>query len=236
MKAFVCNSPDIEAFNRNAKAFWDEKGVFSGLHKLMSVRMAYIKEQLPENLKELEVLDVGCGGGLVAEALARLGARVTGLDQGEAVLEVARAHAREQGLDIAYHQGSAESFSRGKAQFDVIVALEVVEHVPDLKAFFEALGGMLKKDGVLIVATLNRTLKSYLYGIVMAELVLGWAPAGSHAWDQFARPSELAALAAPLGLRARDVCGVVYSPFKGGFVLRKGRTEVNYMMSFQKTG
>ncbi len=182
-------------------------------------------------LNGLKIMDIGCGGGLLAEAMAERGAKVTGLDPSEASIKVARSHAVSRGLRIDYMVGTVEDMDAGKEGFDIVMAMEVIEHVAEAHAFLGALAGLLKPKGMLVVATLNRTWRSYLFGVLAAEYVLDWVPRGTHAWSKFQRPSELAAAMEASGFKIADIRGVVFDPLEGVFRLDAHRLGVNYMMT-----
>jgi 2-polyprenyl-6-hydroxyphenyl methylase / 3-demethylubiquinone-9 3-methyltransferase len=229
---------EVAQFSALAAEWWNPDGQFRPLHRLNPVRLAYIRDTLIAHfhrkaagtrpLAGLRVLDIGCGGGLIAEPLARLGAAVTGVDASEENVGVARAHAAEMGLAIDYRAAAAEDLAKGGEPFDVVLCLEIVEHVADLDGFLAAAARLVRPGGVLIAATLNRTPQSYLFAIVGAEYVLRWLPRGTHNWEKFVRPSELAARLRQGGLAVRDLSGVVYSPLSGAW--RIGRDlGVNYI-------
>ena len=231
---------EIEKFSALAEEWWDPDGKFGPLHRLNPVRLTYVRDRLaaqfgrdplqPRPLDGLSLLDVGCGGGLLSEPLTRLGARVTGLDASTTSVEVARRHAEEVGLDIAYRQGTAEDLAAAGARFDAVVSLEVVEHVADLKAFLAAAVALTRPGGALVLATLNRTPKSFLLAIVGAEYLLRWLPRGTHDWRRFVRPSELAAGLRAQGAAVTDMIGVAYNPLSDDWRLSRD-LEVNYMLS-----
>ncbi len=235
------STEEIEHFERDAPHWWDESGPFASLHRLNPVRLTYIKRQICAHfgrdagsmtaLKGLKILDTGCGGGLVCEPLARLGGSVTGLDAGSTAISVARSHAAESALDITYREGMiADAPSRS---FDCVLALEILEHVDDPAIFVHDCLRAGKPGGLVIFSTLNRTLMARLLGIYMAEYVLRWVPRGTHQWEKFMRPSELAACVRYSGGRVTDVCGMVFRPdFEGGgFGLDPEDVSVNYLMS-----
>lgn len=225
---------EIAQFSARAQEWWSPNGDFRALHELNPLRLEYIKAQLGGSVKGKSILDVGCGGGLMSEALAREGAKVTGLDASSPSIDVAREHAALSGLQIDYRVASAEGLAQGDEKFDAIVALEIVEHVADLKSFMAALGALLKPEGRLIVATLNRTKRSFLLAVVAAEYLLGWVPAGTHDWERFIRPSELAEVWGQNGIQPLDCTGMVYKPFLRRFSLCQGRAAVNYFMTGKK--
>jgi len=239
------SAEEVARFSAQAEAWWDPHGPFRALHEMEALRTGYIsdilktyagadfvKDMLP--LKGLRVLDVGCGGGLLAEPMARWGAEVTGVDASPESIRVAQAHAAAMDLRINYQHGTAEALARAGEQYDVITAFEIVEHVADLKSFMMALSKLLKPDGLLLIATMNRTKRSFLLGVVMAEYVLGWVPAGTHDWDKFVKPSEMVNMWGALGIEALDVTGVTYRPLSRSFAICKGNAAVNYLMAGKK--
>ncbi len=239
-KASTADPKEIEKFSALAEDWWDPEGQFGPLHRLNPVRLTYVRDRLaaqfgrdplrPRPLEGLSILDVGCGGGLLAEPLTRLGARVTGLDASATSVEVARRHAEQAGLDIAYRQGTAEELAAADGRFDAVVSLEVVEHVADLTAFLAAAVTLTRPGGALVLATLNRTPKSFLLAIVGAEYLLRWLPRGTHDWRRFVRPSELAAGLRAQGAAVTDMIGVAYNPLSDDWQLSRD-LEVNYMLS-----
>lgn len=211
------------------------------LHRLNPVRLEYVRDRAcahfgrdagaRSSLKGVKVLDVGCGGGLLAEPLARLGASVTGIDASEETIAVAKQHAKAMRLNIDYRVSSVEELSRRKMRYDLITALEVIEHVADVDLFLANMAALLKPGGLLIMSTLNRTPKSFLLGVVAAEYVLGWIPRGTHDWKKFIRPSELVKRLEESGLRANNLTGLIFNPLRGEFELRKDDLDVNYLVT-----
>lgn len=233
------DTEEVTRFSALADTWWDPRGSMAPLHRLNPARLGYLRETLtghfacdPRSLKPfrgLRVLDIGCGGGLISEPMARLGAEVTGIDASEANIAVARAHARNADLEIDYRQASAEELEASRETFDAVLALEVVEHVSDVDAFLAAAARLVRPGGAIVVSTLNRTPKSLLFAIVGAEYVLGWLPRGTHRWDRFLRPSELAGALRRHGLQLRDLRGLVYDLLAGEW--RLGRDlGVNYLV------
>jgi 2-polyprenyl-6-hydroxyphenyl methylase/3-demethylubiquinone-9 3-methyltransferase len=229
---------EIAKFEAMADAWWDPTGKFKPLHRLNPVRVRFIRDRLalglgrnpeePAPLRGRSILDIGCGGGLLAEPLARLGAEVTGIDAAERNIAIARRHAESVGVKVTYLPCSAEDLAARGAQFDAVLAMEIVEHVADLDAFFKAAAGMLKPSGTMLVATLNRTMKSFAFAIVGAEYVLRWLPRGTHDWRRFMRPSELARHLRSHGLDMKELAGVSYDPIGDSFSIGRD-CGVNYM-------
>ncbi|HUZ72483.1 MAG TPA: bifunctional 2-polyprenyl-6-hydroxyphenol methylase/3-demethylubiquinol 3-O-methyltransferase UbiG [Stellaceae bacterium] len=218
------DADEVERFARAAAAWWDPEGAFGPLHRLNPVRIGFIRDRLlrhfgrdPQALSPfsgLSLLDIGCGGGLVAEPMARLGFAVTAIDADANALEVARAHAAATGLAIDYRAAAVEDLGTG-AGFDAVLALEVVEHVRAPQVFLGAAARLVRPGGALIAATINRTARSFLLAIIGAEHVLRWVPRGTHRWEKFLRPAELAAGLRAGGLVPHAVCGLVYVPGRG---------------------
>lgn len=215
---------EIARFEAMAAEWWDPHGKFRPLHKFNPVRLAWIRDRLlarfgrdgasPRPLEGLRILDIGCGGGLVSEPMARLGAEVVGVDASHRNVEVARIHAAQGGLAIDYRQGTAEDLLAAGERFDAVLSLEVVEHVADPAAFLGACAGLVAPSGALFVATINRTPQAFALAIVGAEYVLRWLPRGTHSWSKFVRPSEVAAALRPTGLELREFAGMSYNPLR----------------------
>jgi len=228
---------EVVRFARLSGEWWDERGSFRQLHRINPVRLAYIRDQLCQrfgrdakqaaNLSGLSVLDIGCGGGLVCEPLARLGARVTGIDPAAENIAAAKAHASAAGLNIAYEVATAEELAARGRRYDVVLLLEVVEHVPDVPAFIKTVAPLVKPGGMMILSTLNRTLKAYALAIVGAELILRWLPVGTHQWQRFVKPEELASALTAEGLTLAGTEGLIYDPFSDEWRLGSD-TDVNY--------
>ncbi len=242
MKNSTKNAAEIKNFNDLASDWWDENGPMKPLHMLNPTRVQYLKQQIcehfglklddPSALKKLEILDIGCGGGIVCEPLARLGAKVTGIDAAGDNIKVAKEHAIQRDLKIDYKNITSEELAEKDKKYDVVLALEIVEHVDNLPLFFESCAKLLKKDGILIVSTLNRNPKSFLLGILAAEYLLRWVPKGTHNWKKFLKPSEIALYLENHSLTPSDVTGLVYNPITRSFSLSKNDLDVNYFMSF----
>jgi len=236
---------EIARFSAIADEWWDERGKFAPLHKLNPVRLTYLRDQLIRHfsrdgasatpLNNLSLVDIGCGGGLIAEPLARLGATVLGVDASATNISVASLHAKNAGVTVDYRATTAEQLALEGQQFDVVFALEIIEHVADVKLFYDAITALVKPGGILILSTLNRTAKSYALGIIGAEYVLRWLPKGTHSWSKFIKPSEMAAAMRGRGFAVHDIMGITFSPFEWKFSLNAKDMDVNYMMVAKKT-
>ena len=235
---------EIARLENRAEEWWDPEGPFRALHKFNPTRLFWLRETLLSHfrlkkdtsrpLQGLRVLDMGCGGGLIAEPLARLGAEVCGADASERNIHIARLHAKTQKLKIDYRHTTAENLADTGEQFDAVFALEVVEHVSHVDTFIEACGRMIRPGGLLFLATLNRTLASFALAIVGAEYILGWLPRGTHQWRKFITPQELQKTLETVGLHINHRTGVVYDPL--GDQWRLSRSEaVNYMICATNT-
>lgn len=232
MSNIVSNNSNYD-FSQIANEWWDINGPMKPLHKLNPQRIAYIAKQAERigGLKGKKVLDIGCGGGLVSEPLCRLGANVTGIDVQERLIEIAQAHAKEQNLNITYKCTELDNM---KGKFDIITLLEVVEHVDDPTALIKQATELLKPGGILVLSTLNRTLKSLALGKVAAEYILRWVPNGTHDWKMFIKPSELVGYAQKSGVEPVDTCGLTYHPIRDEFALNKSDLSINYFLTCQK--
>lgn len=228
---------EVARFARLAGEWWDERGPFRQLHRINPARLTYIRDQLcrrfgrdakgPASLSGLSILDIGCGGGLVCEPMARLGANVTGIDPAAENIAAAKAHAAGGGLDIAYEGSTAEELASRGQGYDAVLLLEVIEHVPDVAAFLMGVAPLVKPGGLMILSTLNRTLKSFALAIVGAEYILRWLPVGTHQWQRFVTPAELASALSAAGLAMTGTEGVIYDPFSDEWRLGTD-TDVNY--------
>lgn len=230
---------EVAKFQAMAAEWWDTEGKFKPLHMMNPVRLDYITRQIaaefgrdlaaPRPFAGLRLLDIGCGGGLLSEPMARLGAEVVGADAAEGNIPVARLHAGEAGLAIDYRHTTAEALAAAGEGFDVVLAMEIVEHVADPQGFVTTCRGLLRPGGVLIMSTLNRTAKSFLAAIVGAEWVMRWLPRGTHDWARFIRPDELCALMRTAGLDPVDRKGMVFNPVGWHWSLSDRDLSVNYV-------
>ncbi len=237
------DAQEIAKFSAMAAEWWDPHGKFRPLHKFNPTRLTFIREQVCTHFgrdgdgqnpfEGLKLLDIGCGGGLLSEPMTQLGARVTGADAGEKNIKTASVHAAEQGLDIDYRHTTAEALAEAGEQFDVILNMEVIEHVADTQAFMKACGACLKPGGLMIVATLNRTARAFALAIVGAEYVLGWLPRGTHEWNKFITPDEMRGLFTHAGVQPGLITGVSFNPLTDKWSV-SGDTAVNYMMTATK--
>jgi 2-polyprenyl-6-hydroxyphenyl methylase/3-demethylubiquinone-9 3-methyltransferase len=239
----TADAEEIERFNRLADEWWKPDGAFKVVHAFNDARIGYLSQQLPafsgrcplrdKPLAGLKLLDAGCGAGLVSEPMARLGADVTGIDASERNVMVARQHADRAGLAIDYRHALPEDLASEDGGYDIVLSLEVVEHVADVKGFLEAIGRLVKPGGTLVIGTLNRTPQSYLKAILGAEYVLRWLPRGTHDWRKFVAPGELDGHLTPLGFRTVDCRGVALSPLTFRWSINAD-TSVNYMQIHQR--
>ena len=231
------NQEEIQKFSKLADEWWDVNGKFKPLHMFNPIRIDYILNTVKNHfnktdrtlpLKGLKFLDIGCGGGLISEPMSRLGAEVTGIDASEKNIKIASSHAQKNNLNIKYLNKSPEELNNTQ-QFDVILNLEIVEHVEDVNLYFESCVGLLKKNGLMFTATINRTFSSYIKAIIGAEYVLRWLPIGTHDWNKFLKPEEIESKITKLNLSIKDVKGLVFNP-----LTKKWKTSddvsVNYVI------
>ncbi len=218
---------ELAKFEATARHWWDPTREFKPLHDINPLRLNYIMDHI--RLDGMHVLDVGCGGGLLAEAMARSGAVVTGIDMGETPLAVARLHAIESGLEIDYQQTTAEGLAASGQTFDVITCMEMLEHVPEPESVIRACHQMLKPGGDLVVSTINRNPKAYLTMVIGAEYLLNMLPKGTHRYEKFIKPSELARMLRATGLHLQDLSGMTYNPLRETYSLGRD-VDVNYLL------
>ena len=241
MKNNTINKKEIEKFSKIAEEWWNPEGKFKPLHKFNPIRISYLKENIIKTfkldynktpLKNIKIIDIGCGGGLLSEPMCRLGAKVTGIDASDKNIKVARLHSEKNNLQIDYFCSSPEKFNT-KDKFDVILNMEIVEHVEDVNFFLESCSKLLKKNGIMFVATLNKTLKSYIFAIVGAEYILRWLPIGTHEWEKFIKPEELISILKKNDLRLDKVDGMNFNLIKNKWSVSNDKS-VNYIAKFIK--
>ncbi len=244
MHDVTIDAREVAFYTRMAETWWDREGPFWPLHKLNDLRIAYIRDKLcahfdrstdaEQPLAGLRVLDVGCGGGILSESMARLGARVTGIDVVEKNIRIASLHAAQEGLDIDYRVATAAELAAAGDDFDVVLNMEVVEHVADVTAFMRDCARLTARSGVMFVATINRTSKAWLFAIIGAEYILRWLPRGTHRWSMFQKPGEIEKHLSRGGLVVRDAIGVAANPFARSLRVTRSMA-VNYMMFCTRT-
>ena len=235
------NKKEIEKFSKIAKEWWNPNGKFKPLHNFNPIRIKYIKENIIKDfnikrsdkpLKNIKILDIGCGGGLLSEPMCRLGADVVGIDASKKNIEVAKFHAKKNKLKIDYKVSSPEKL-RAKTKFDVILNMEIVEHVNDIEFFIKESSKLLKKNGIMFVATLNKTLKSYVFAIIGAEYILKWLPIGTHDWEKFVKPEDLIDISKKNNLSLKKLDGMKFNILDDSWKV-SGDTSVNYIIKFIK--
>ena len=244
--ASTVDPAEIERFARIANEWWDPRGKFAPLHRLNPVRLGFIRDRAAAHwqrdplsgapLQGLSLVDIGCGGGLICEPMARLGATVTGIDAAERNVTVARLHAAGQELAIDYRESTAEALAAGGAQFDIVLALEIVEHVSDVDLFLQSCGRLTRPGGLVFLSTLNRTAKAWALAIAGAEYALRWLPRGTHDWRKFLKPSEVVRGLRRAGVEPQEIAGVIYSPLSRTWSLNRNDLDVNYMLYGSKAG
>ena len=241
MKTNTINKKEIEKFSKISEEWWDPKGKFKPLHNFNPLRISYIKDNIIKSfniqkkdkiLSGIKILDIGCGGGLLCEPMSRLGAEVFGMDASEKNIEVAKIHAKKSNLNIKYFCSSPEKF-KSDLKFDVILNMEIVEHVENVDLFLKSCTKFLKKNGIMFVATLNKTLKSYLFAIIGAEYILKWLPIGTHEWEKFVKPEELISITKKYDLTLNDLRGVKLNLLTNNWELSADKS-VNYIAKFIK--
>jgi 2-polyprenyl-6-hydroxyphenyl methylase/3-demethylubiquinone-9 3-methyltransferase len=230
------NKKEIEKFSKMAAEWWDPEGKFKPLHKFNPIRIKYIKDNIiysfklkskEQPLQKINILDIGCGGGLLSEPMARLGANVTGIDASDKNIKIAKLHAKKNKLNINYFCSSPEKL-KIKKKFDVILNMEIIEHVEDINFFIKSCSKLLKKNGLMFVATLNKTLKSYVFAIIGAEYVLRWLPIGTHDWEKFVNPEDLKNILSRNNLKIEKIDGMNFDIFKDEWNISKD-VSINYI-------
>ena len=241
MKNNTLDKKEIEKFSKIAEEWWNPTGKFKPLHKFNPIRIKYIKDNLINDfdlknkkkpLQGLKILDIGCGGGLLSEPLARLGAKVTGIDPIKRNIEIAKHHLKKSKLNVKYYNFSPERF-KSNNKYDVILNMEIVEHVQNVDLFIKQSTKYLKKTGIMFIATLNQTLKSYLFAIVGAEYILKWLPIGTHDWQKFIKPDDLIKICKKNSLNLKNIDGMSFNPIIDKWNISNDRS-VNYITKFKK--
>jgi len=241
MKTTTINKTEINKFNKLAAEWWNPEGSFKPLHKFNPIRIKYIKENIVkhfkiksknEPLKGIDILDVGCGGGLISVPMRKLGANVVGIDASSKNIDVAKIYSKKNNLEIKYICSSPEKL-KIKKKFDVLLMLEIVEHVNDINLFVKQSTKFLKKNGLMFVATLNKTLKSYAFAIIGAEYILNWLPIGTHDWEKFVKPDNLVNITKNYQLKLLDMSGLKFNPILDKWNLANDKS-VNYIANFKK--
>ena len=243
MTATTIDDQEVEKFGAMAEQWWNPNGKFKPIHKFNPVRLSYIRDHAIAHfsknagsrrpLEGLRLLDIGCGGGLLSEPMARLGATVVGADAAERNIGVAKLHAAQSGLDIDYRATTAEALADAGEQFDIVLNMEVVEHVSDVPLYMKSCARLVRPGGLMVVATINRTARAYALAILGAEHILRWLPVGTHSYDKFLTPEEVTALIERNGLKVIDRTGVVYNPLRDAW-RQSPDMAVNYMLLAEK--
>ena len=241
MKKDTINKKEIDKFSKLADEWWDPEGKFKPLHNFNPVRLKYIKDTITKKfgnkseklpLKDIKILDIGCGGGLLSEPLSRLGATVTGIDASDRNIKIAKKHLEKSKLNIDYYCSSPEKFVV-KEKFDVVLNMEIVEHVDNVDFFLLKSSELLSKNGLMFIATLNKTLKSYVFAIIGAEYILKWLPIGTHDWNKFLKPDDLINICKKNSLTLNDLIGVKFNVLKDEWIVSED-SSVNYLAQFSK--
>ena len=242
MKNNTINKKEIEKFSKIAEEWWNPEGKFKPLHKFNPIRISYIKDNIINSFKlannkdkpleKVKILDIGCGGGLLSEPMCRLGAKVSGIDASEKNINIAKLHAKKNNLKIDYVCASPENF-KTESNFDVILNMEIIEHVEDIDFFLNSCSKLLKKNGIMFIATLNKTLKSYLFAIIGAEYILKWLPIGTHSWEKFVKPDELIDILKKYNLQLESLDGMNFNLLKNEWSISSDKS-VNYISKFIK--
>ena len=241
MKKDTINKKEIDKFSKLADEWWDPEGKFKPLHNFNPVRLRYIKDTITKKfgikseklpLKDIKILDIGCGGGLLSEPLSRLGATVTGIDASDRNIKIAKMHLKKSKLNVDYYCSSPDKFV-AKEKFDVVLNMEIVEHVDNVDFFLFRSSELLKKNGLMFIATLNKTLKSYIFAIIGAEYILKWLPIGTHDWNKFLTPGDLINICKNNSLNLNDLIGVKFDILKNEWIVSED-SSVNYLAQFSK--
>ena len=241
MKNSTINKKEIEKFSRISEEWWNPEGKFKPLHKFNPIRISYIRDNIINSLnlknkknplEKVKILDIGCGGGLLSEPMYRLGADVVGIDASDKNIKVAKLHAKKNNLKISYICASPENLNIN-TKFDVILNMEIIEHVEDVEFFLKSCSKLLKKNGIMFVATLNKTLKSYIFAIVGAEYILRWLPIGTHEWEKFVKPNDLINILKKYDLKLDALDGMKFNLIKDEWKISNDKS-INYIGKFIK--
>jgi len=241
MKTSTINKTEINKFNKLAAEWWNPEGSFKPLHKFNPIRIKYIKDNIIQHfniksknlpLKNINILDIGCGGGLISVPMKKLGANVVGIDASLKNINIAKTYSKKNNLNIKYICSSPEKLKINK-KFDILLMLEIVEHVDDINLFVKKSSKFLKKNGLMFIATLNKTLKSYIFAIVGAEYILNWLPIGTHDWEKFVKPEDLISIAKNYKLNLKDLSGLKFNPLIDRWNLTTDKS-INYIANFKK--
>ena len=241
MKNNTINKKEIDKFSKIAEEWWNPEGKFKPLHKFNPIRISYIKNNIISSfnlknkkkpLEQTQILDIGCGGGLLSEPMSRLGANVTGIDASQKNINIAKLHARKSNLNINYICTSPEKMKSNK-KFDVILNMEIIEHVEDINFFLKSSSALLKKNGIMFIATLNKTLKSYIFAIIGAEYIMRWLPIGTHEWEKFVKPAELIKISKKNNLKLKKLDGMKFNLLTDEWKLSSDKS-INYIAQFIK--
>ncbi len=241
MKNSTINKEEIEKFSKIAEEWWNPEGKFKPLHKFNPIRISYIRDNIINSLnlkkterplEKLKILDIGCGGGLLSEPMSRLGADVVGIDASDKNIKIAKLHAQKNNLNIKYFCNSPENF-KTELKFDVILNMEIVEHVKDVDFFLKSCSKLLKNNGIMFVATINKTLKSYIFAIIGAEYILRWLPIGTHEWEKFVKPDDLINILKKYNLKLSAIDGLKFDILKNEWNFNEDKS-VNYITKFIK--
>ncbi|MBN9542429.1 MAG: bifunctional 2-polyprenyl-6-hydroxyphenol methylase/3-demethylubiquinol 3-O-methyltransferase UbiG [Alphaproteobacteria bacterium] len=236
--ATTIDPKEVEKFSKLSSTWWNENGPLKPLHKMNPCRVKFVRDQIYshfncDSLEGLNIIDVGCGGGLLSEPLARLDGNVTGVDATEKNIVVAKEHAKLMNLNIEYLHCEASTLVDQGRKFDVVIALETIEHVSDVDQFMQDLSKLMTENGIIILSTINKTAKSFLFAIVGAEYVLRWLPKGTHDWHKFLKPSEVVIAAEKHNLKAKSITGMTFNPMKNAWNLSED-LDVNYFVALTR--
>ena len=234
-KSTSIDTDEIGKFSKQKQDWWDVNGSWKALHKINDARLEYIYKAIEKHkpLREISILDIGCGGGLISEPLAKSGGKVIGIDVSQEIINAAKNHAKKEKLAIRYECISVEEFSKKnhKSKYDVILLMDVLEHTNNISSLFSSIHKLLKTDGIILISTLNRTMYSLVFGVLCAEHLLKWLPTGMHDWDKFIQPFELSSLSNKSGFKISDISGITYNLVRSQFLLTPHNLKINYILT-----